>query len=47
VGFEITIPVFEGAKRVHALNSVAMVIGSQLHYPTIPGEFIDYEAPHH
>jgi hypothetical protein len=29
VGFELTIPVFERAKTVHALDSAATVIGKQ------------------
>jgi hypothetical protein len=29
VGFEPTIPVFEGAKTVHALDRAAVVIGLQ------------------
>jgi hypothetical protein len=31
VGFESTIPVFERAKMVHALDVVATVIGSVIH----------------
>jgi hypothetical protein len=32
VGFETTIPVFERAKTVHALDSVAAVIGIKILY---------------
>jgi hypothetical protein len=32
VGFELTIPAFERAKTVHALNRAATVIGTQDHY---------------
>jgi hypothetical protein len=32
VGFEPTIPVFESAKTVHALDSAALVIGDTIKY---------------
>jgi hypothetical protein len=35
VGFESTIPVFERAKTVHALDRVAKVIGWQLYVRTL------------
>jgi hypothetical protein len=35
VGFETTIPVFERAKMIHALDRTATVIGSEFHLPTV------------
>jgi hypothetical protein len=37
VGFELTIPAFEKAKRVHALYRAATVVGSHVDYPTLHG----------
>jgi hypothetical protein len=34
VGFELTIPAFERAKTVHALDCAASVIGLSFKYPT-------------
>jgi hypothetical protein len=35
VGFESTIPVFERAKTVHALDGAATLIGSPVDTPTL------------
>jgi hypothetical protein len=35
VGFEPTTPVFERAKTVHALDSAATVIGSNIHNTSV------------
>jgi hypothetical protein len=47
VGFEPTIPVFERAKTVHALDHAATVIGFEMYYQPLEGTGCVYQLTLH